>query len=55
MAKYELRIKARELRTSGESVRNITKKLTVSKGTASIWVRDIILTVDQLEKLRQKN
>lgn len=54
MAKYELRIKARELRAKGESVKDISEKLGVSKGTASIWVRDIVLSVEDLEKLRQK-
>ncbi len=51
MAKFALRIKAREMRSRGESVKVIAKKLRVSKSTASLWVRDIILTVDQLEKL----
>lgn len=55
MAKYALRIKAREMRAKGESVRIIAKKLGVSKGTVSIWVRDIILTVDQYQKLKQQN
>lgn len=54
MAKYLLRIEARKLRSKGESVRDIAKKLEVSKGTVSIWVRDIILSVEQLEKLKQK-
>jgi transcriptional regulator with XRE-family HTH domain len=55
MAKYDLRIKAREMRSKGESVKDIAKRLGVSKGTISIWVRDIILSVDQLEKLKQKS
>ena len=53
MAKFELRLKAREMRSEGQSVRHISKKLKVSKSTASIWTRDIILSVDQLEKLRK--
>ncbi|HUD44864.1 MAG TPA: helix-turn-helix domain-containing protein [Patescibacteria group bacterium] len=52
MAKYDLRLKARALRKQGVSVKQISKELEVSKGTASIWVRDIILTVEQLERLR---
>lgn len=52
MAKYELRIKARELRSKGESVKTIAMELGVSKGTVSVWVRDIILSIEQLEKLR---
>lgn len=51
MAKPSERIKARELRKQGVSVRQITKLLNVSKSSASLWVRDIILTPEQLEKL----
>jgi len=54
MAKFSLRIKARQMRGRGESVKDIAKKLKVSKGTVSIWVRDIILSVEQLEKLKKK-
>ncbi|TSC90006.1 MAG: hypothetical protein G01um10145_437 [Microgenomates group bacterium Gr01-1014_5] len=54
MAKSALRLKARELRSQGKSVKDIAVKLAVSKGTASIWVRDIILSIEQLEVLRQK-
>lgn len=54
MAKYALRVKAREMRAGGESVKVIAKTLGVTKSTASIWVRDIILTVDQLEKLMKR-
>jgi transcriptional regulator with XRE-family HTH domain len=52
MAKYLLRNKARELRRKGISVKKIAEYLKVSKSSASIWTRDIILTVKQLEKLR---
>ena len=55
MAKYFLRKKARELRKKGISVNKIADELNVSKSTVSIWVRDIILTVEQLEKLRQNS
>lgn len=54
MAKYELRIKAREMRSKGESVKQIAKKLGVSKGTASWWVRDIILSLEQYETLKKR-
>ena len=54
MAKSEQKIKARELRRNGESVKDISKIVGVSKSTASMWVRDIILNVEQLEKLKQK-
>ena len=54
MAKSEQKIQARELRRKGESVKDIAVKLGVSKSTVSMWVRDIILNLKQLEKLRQK-
>src|SRR3989344_8199771 len=52
MAKSLLRLQARELRNKGESVRSIAKQLHVAKSTASLWVRDVILSVEQLEHLR---
>ena len=55
MAKFALRIQARELRRKGVSVKTIAKQLKISKGSASIWVRDIILSVEQLEALRQSS
>lgn len=54
MAKFELRIKARKLRKKGLSVKEIAGQLGVAKSTTSLWVRDIILTVEQLERLRNK-
>jgi hypothetical protein len=54
MAKFELKIKAREMRSKGESVKVIASTLGVTKSTVSLWVRDIVLTVDQLEKLIQR-
>lgn len=55
MAKYELRLKARELRKKGVSVKQIAEELKVAKSSASIWVRDIILSIDQLEVLRESS
>lgn len=55
MAKSLLRIKARNLRSKGESVKEISKKLYIAKSTVSLWVRDIILSVEQLEKLKQRS
>lgn len=52
MAKYLLRHKARMLRQKGISVKKIAGYLGISKSTASIWVRDIILTVEQMEELK---
>ena len=55
MAKYKLRLRARKERSKGESVRDIARKVGVAKSTVSLWVRDIILSVEQLEKLKQKS
>lgn len=52
MAKSLLRLEARKLRKKGVSVKKIAQYLEVAKSSASIWTRDIILTVKQLEKLR---
>jgi len=49
--KLDLKLKARSLRKSGLSIREIQKRLKVSKSSVSIWVRDIRLTKKQLEKL----
>ncbi len=54
MAKSLQKIHARELRAQGVSVRDIAVKLKVAKSTASLWVRDIILSLEQLEKLRHQ-
>ncbi len=55
MAKSLLRLEARKLRKKGISVKKIAQYLKVSKGTASIWVRDIILTIEQLENLKKSS
>ncbi|MCA9419299.1 MAG: helix-turn-helix domain-containing protein, partial [Candidatus Omnitrophica bacterium] len=39
--KRELREQARQLRQNGISVREISRTLGVSKGSVSVWVRDI--------------
>lgn len=54
MAKFDLRIKARLLRSQGLSVKQITNELGVAKSTCSLWVRDIILSVEQLEMLKKR-
>jgi hypothetical protein len=51
MAKYEQRLKAREMRKEGISIITIAKKLQVTKGSVSLWCRDIILTQAQNEQL----
>ena len=54
MAKFEEKIKAQKLRKQGKSIKEIAKKLKVSKGSASIWCRDIELTKEQIAKLERK-
>ena len=49
--KLELKLKARELRKKGLSVKEIQRKLKVSRSSVSLWVRDIRLTKKQLERL----
>lgn len=53
MAKSLLRLEARKLRKRGISVAKIASYLGISKNSASRWTRDIILSVEQLEKLRK--
>src|SRR4051794_31836501 len=42
---------ARALRAGGCSVRDIARRLQVSRGTVSLWVRDIELTPEQMARL----
>jgi transposase len=42
---------ARDLRTRGYSLREISEIVPASKGTISVWVRDIPLSEDQLQRL----
>lgn len=55
MAKFDLRLKARELRRSGFSLGVIATKLRVSKGTVGLWCRDIVLSEDQIKSLYRRN
>ncbi|KKR32082.1 MAG: hypothetical protein UT65_C0009G0010 [Parcubacteria group bacterium GW2011_GWF2_39_8b] len=52
MAKYEQKLKARVMRKEGISIITIAKKLGVTKGSVSLWCRDILLTPEQVEKLK---
>lgn len=52
--KRELRERALRLRQQGKSVGEIARMLGVSKGTASIWVRSLPLTQDQIDALKHK-
>ncbi len=53
MAKFEIKIKARELRRTGASILEIARKFGVAKSTVSLWCRDILLTEDQTRILLQ--
>lgn len=52
--KLEEKQKAIHLRKKGLSMKTIASQLNVSKASVSLWVRDIILTPEQISKL-QKN
>jgi transcriptional regulator with XRE-family HTH domain len=52
MAKFIEKAKARKLRKKGQSIKEISKKLSVSVSSVSNWCRDIELTNDQLRKLK---
>jgi transcriptional regulator with XRE-family HTH domain len=53
MAKFKQRLQARILRKKGLSVKDIARQIGVSKSTISVWTRDIVLTIEQLEDLRK--
>jgi|SRR3989344_1758059 len=50
MAKFEKRLIAIRLRRAGQSIRSIAMHLGVSKSSASVWCRDLLLT--RAQKLR---
>jgi len=54
MAKTKEKYKAIKLRKDGCSIRDIAKCLNISKGTVSVWCRDIVLTSQQITKLEVK-
>lgn len=55
--KLEKKNQAIEMRKCGKSINEIYKSLSVSKGSVSVWVRDVQLTDEQKSKLTkpQKN
>lgn len=53
MAKYEKRLVALKLRRAGLSLKSIAKELSVSKGSVSLWCRDIVLTDGQRERIKE--
>lgn len=54
MAKFKEKIRAQKLRKQGKSIKEIAKKLEISKGTVSIWCRDIQLTSNQIMRLNER-
>ena len=54
MAKSKEQFNARELRKKGKSMKEIAKKLKVSKGSVSLWCKDIELTENQKLKLHKQ-
>jgi transposase-like protein len=56
VVKTEERIKARAMRAhEGESIKVIAGRLGVAPSSVSLWVRDIVLTEEQRERLRRRN
>jgi hypothetical protein len=53
MSKFDIKIQALELRRKDVSIKTIAEKLGVSKGTASVWCRDIVLTQKQERRLKE--
>ena len=51
IGKLDLKIKARRLRKKGLAIKEIQKRLEVSRSSVSLWVRDIRLTDEQVKKL----
>lgn len=49
--KYQQRLLAQQLRQEGKSYTDILRQVKVSKGTLSLWLRDIILTEAQKKHL----
>lgn len=54
MAKSKERLAAVILRRKGASIKEIAKILNVSRGSVSVWCKEVKLTEKQIEKLREK-
>lgn len=54
MTKLREKQLAISLRTNGCSLNEISKEVDVSKSIVSLWVRDIILSEESIERLKQK-
>lgn len=55
MAKTQEKIEAEKLRHAGHSIGEIAKLLRVSKGTVSMWCRDIVLTQRQIATIAKRS
>ncbi len=53
MAKSFEKIKAMSLRREGVSIKSIARILSVSKGSASLWCKDVKLSSEQIENLHK--
>ncbi len=53
MAKYELKLQARNLRAQGLSLNAISETLGIPKSSASSWTKDIILSIEQISQLKK--
>jgi transposase-like protein len=51
--KKKEQIRASEMRQQGLAITEIAKKLGVSKGSVSVWVRDVPLTKEQRQALKE--
>ena len=51
MAKSLKKIKALKLRQSGMSIKEIASTIGISRSTASVWCREVVLSKSQKEKL----
>jgi Homeodomain-like domain len=54
MSKSKEKLLALQLRRRGESIKDIAKKLNVSRGSVSLWCQEILLTSTQKQKLKKK-
>lgn len=52
--KLEEKHKAISLRQQGESIKDIANTLQIAPSSASIWVRDVVLTAQQRQRLNRK-
>lgn len=52
--KKKEQIRAREMRQQGLAITEIARRLGVSKGSVSVWVRDVPLTEEQRQALRER-